>query len=204
MTLYKIAWILGQYISRDVKPEEFEALVNHAQDVYFFDNINDDGVVYPFIKHKGSDNGTMPLQVNTRGIATLPSDFAKHLDFSTVYNSTKVQIERVENWEFNHRKTQVIEVPTREYPIATYFGTTIKFLPVSLQAVNFTYISHPPDVVYATTATNGMLEYDTANSVELLWNEHDQIKIIQIILSNFGIAATTEQIKDQSTKTSDQ
>jgi hypothetical protein len=197
MTLDKIGWIIGQFVNFDKYSEEFDTLLNFAQNLHFANNVDNEEIIYPFIKHKGLDNGTLPLVVNSLGLATLPSDFAKHKDFTFLYNGGQEQIEMVNQWEFSHRKTQAIEYPTRHYPIGCYFGSYIKFLPTNLQFVNYTYLAKPADIHYATKSENGMLVYDPINSIELSWDEQNQVEIVKLFLQELGVIVSTEQIKSK-------
>ena len=198
MTLDKIFWTVGEFVAIDRYSEEAITLLNFAQGQYFKANVDDEGVVFPFIKHLGIDSGTVPLIISASGTATTPPDFERHIDATVIYEGKQEQVERVENWEWHHRLGQAIEVPTRKYPIMSYYGTTIKFAPPNLQYCNFTYLSTPPEAVYAYKSENGMVVYDPVNSVELLWTEHDQIEIIKILLQELGVIVSTEQIKSKT------
>ena len=197
MTLSDISWLVGQYVPIDRYESEFESLLNHAQKRWFEENHEDEDAIYPFIKHMGRHNNTVPLKVSSLGLATLPEDFAKHRDFTVMFQGHEEQVERVESWEFSHRLHHSIETPTAEYPIGCYFGTQIKFEPKNIQFVNFTYISKPPDVVYATKEQNGMKVYDPDNSVELLWDEQNQIEVVRLLLEQLGVIVSSEQIKQK-------
>ena len=200
MTLDKIGFVCGEFTTLDKFSEQFVTLINFAQGQLFSAVIDDEEKTFPFIKHMGVDNGTMPMVVDANGIANIPSDFVMHRVATFLINGKQEQIEDLEQWEFAHRISQHIEVPTREYPILCHFGTYIKFLPKNLQFVNYTYLSKPPDVVFATKQQNGMLVYDPANSVELLWREPEQIEIIKILLQELGIIVSTAQIQSKIEK----
>lgn len=202
MTLQQIGWLVGEFTGTDKYAEELVTLLNFAQEQYFAANIDNEAVVYPFIKHKGVDNGTMPLVVSSTGIASLPSDFARHKDITFIYDGVQQPVEVLTAAEFDDRKSSSIEIPTRQYPIASYYGAYIKFLPRNLQFVNYTYLSKPADTVYATKQENGMEVYDAANSTELAWAEADQVEIVRILLQEVGVAVTAEQIKEKLNNTS--
>ena len=197
MTLDKIGWICGEFTTLDKFSEQFTTLINFAQGQYFTQNIEDEDKTFPFVNHMGVDNGTMPMIVSSGGIANIPSDFVMHKVATFLINGKQEQIEDLEQWEFAHRISQHIEIPTRQYPILCHFGDKIKFLPKNLQYVNYTYLAKPPDAVYATKQENGLLVYDPANSVELLWREQDQIEIIRILLQELGIIVSAEQVKSK-------
>lgn len=198
MTLDKLFWLVGQFVNIDKYSEESCLLLNFAQNQYYKANVDDEGIIWPFIKTLGIDSGTMPLSISAIGSAIRPLDFQRHIDATIIYEGKQEQIERVENWEFHHRLGQAIEVPTRKYPICTYYGTTIKFAPKNLQYCNLTYLSTPPEAVYAYKPENGLLVYDPDNSVELLWTEHDQVEVIRILLQELGVIITSEEINNKS------
>lgn len=200
MTLETIGYIIGEFVPKDKFTEEFDTLLHHAQMDYFHQNMDNDEVVFPFIKHLGADNGTMPLAVNTIGIASLPLDFAAIRAMTVVYGSEQRLVEVVEAHEWRYRQHAAIESPDRSHPIATFQGKLIRFAPKNIQAVNFTYLSVPPPPVYATTTNVNRIVYDAANSTELLWLDQDTIEIIRMVIANLGVSVTADQIKDKLTQ----
>lgn len=200
MTLQTIGYIIGEFVPKDKFPEEFDTLLHEAQMTYFHQNMDNDGIVFPFIKHMGADTSTMPLVVNSIGIASLPVDFAAIRSMTVMHGGVQRLVEVVEAHEWRYRQHAVIETPDREHPIATFQGKLIRFAPKNIQAVNFTYLSIPPQPVYATTINTNRFEYDAANSVELLWLDQDQIEITRMVIANLGVAVTADQIREKLTQ----
>ena len=66
--------------------------------------------------------------------------------------------------------------------------------------VDFTYIKFPTKPVFAYTITNGYVEYDSVNSVELEWDEVNQLDILYILLSDLGVVATKADVFQISEK----
>jgi hypothetical protein len=85
----------------------------------------------------------MPLTVSATGVAQIPPDYAKWIDMTFIYNGIERQVEVIDGFEFNNRKSHAVEVPTRKYPIATFAGESIRVAPKNLQFVNFTYFRKP-------------------------------------------------------------
>jgi hypothetical protein len=197
MTLEQIGHLIGQFVSMDRYAGEFSDLLNFAQYQYFAANISNDEVVYPFIRHKGVDNGTMPLVVSSAGLATIPSDFAAHRDMTFIYAGVQRQVEVLKEKEFNDRKSSSIEIPNRSHPIACYYHSYIKFLPRNVQAVSYTYLSKPARIVYAVSMENGRLTYDPTTSTELAWDEQSQVEIVRILLQELGVIVTNEEVKSK-------
>lgn len=200
MTLETIGHIIGEFVPQDKFPEELDTLLHTMQMSYFYRNIDNDAIVFPFIRHMGVDNATMPLTINTVGIASLPHDFAAHRAMTVMYGNEQRLVEVVDASEWRYRLHLAIETPTREYPIASYQGKAIKFAPKNIQAVNYTYLANPVPPVYATQLVGTNLRYDPANSVELMWLDNDQIEIVKMTIEALGTQVTTDQVKEKLTQ----
>lgn len=158
MTLDNLLSVVNYYAGKDtrggtMKIDEFNVLLPAVQDSLCLNElskkiITDDSPMWKFIKHMGSDSTTMPLVIASTGMATVPSDYLHWIDMTFIYNSVERQVEILDGFVFNERKSNAIEEPTRRYPIATFGGTTIRFAPKNLQFVNFTYFRAPATPFY--------------------------------------------------------
>lgn len=201
MTLNEIRYILGQYISRDVRPEEFDTLIDSAQRTHFRNviAINDEVSLRPFKVNKGIDTGTTPLFV-TNGIAILPSDFFAYQSAYNVVDGEPRQAEEVSDFEFDNRRQHSIETPTLLFPLINLQKSTVRVLPKTVQYLTFQYIKKPATVHFGYTASRGYIEYNPATSTELEWDEANQIEIIGLALNSLGVQASTDDIKQKARK----
>lgn len=141
-------------------------------------------------------NDTMPLIV-TAGIAPIPDDYFARKSGWYYYNGDKVQINFVEDYQYDALLTNKTEYPTAEFPIANIQSNYIRFNPTTVNHVTFSYYTKPEVPVYAVTYTQGYAEFDAENSSEVLWTEGDIPALIQLILQSFNINATQTEIKQK-------
>lgn len=164
--------------------------------------ISDD--LIPFTFHMGRA-GTPPLYVSSNGEATTPTDM--YYPATMTYNLIKPgggveprMVDIVNDKEWQDLTTSYICNPTKRFPIANFKKDYIRFDPKNLQMVDFTYIKFPTKPVFAYTITNGYVEYDSVNSVELEWDEVNQLDILYILLSDLGVVATKADVFQISEK----
>jgi hypothetical protein len=152
MTLDQILSAVNYYAGKDtrgrtMKITEFNILLPSVQESYYASElkpvIDDNSPIWKFITHMGSDSTTMPLTVSATGVALVPADYVKWIDMTFIYDGTERQVEVLDGFEFDNRKSHATEVPTRKYPIATFGGTTIRVAPKNMQYLNFTYFRKP-------------------------------------------------------------
>jgi len=146
-----------------------------------------------------------PLTVDSNGHATLPSDYW-HYDSAMLkrvisYDSDgepeihEVPIDIITGQQFNYRKGSQLEVPTKDYPIATVRDGYIDFLPKDLRRVVFTYLHLPSDPVYAYTIdANDDIVYNASGSTELEFPAYTHLRIARILLSKVGINLSKEEL----------
>jgi hypothetical protein len=144
-------------------------------------------------------NDTMPLIV-TAGIAPIPSDYFARQTGWYYYNGERIRINFVEDYQFDALLTNKIEYPTQEFPIANIQSNYIRFNPITVNHVTFSYYTKPEVPVYAVTYTKGYAEFDAENSSEVLWTEGDIPALIQLILQSFNINATQTEISSKIEK----
>lgn len=170
MTLDDLLSVVNYYAGKDKRGRtltigELNVLLPSVQDSLCLNElskgiITDDSPMWKFIKHMGSDSTSMPLIVASTGLATIPSDYLHWMDMTFIYDGKERQVEILSGFDFDERKSNSIEVPTRKYPIATFGGATIRFLPKNIQFVNFTYFRAP-----ATPFYDYCQDYDTLEEI---------------------------------------
>lgn len=166
--------------------------------------ITDD--LLPFKMFMGR-SGQPKLQVAANGEAVIPADFFYPLSllYAVVDGTLKYkEVDILTDKEWTDYMSSSIITPSKKYPIANFQKNYIRFMPVNLQSVEFTYLKKPVDPVYAFTYANGFLEYDPINSVELEWDELNQIDILYMLLSDLGIIVTRGDIVQVAEKVKQQ
>jgi hypothetical protein len=167
--------------------------------------ITDD--LLPFKVHMGR-NGYPKLAISANGEAVIPTDFFYPLSLmypvidsgQLVYNNVEVLTDS--EW-VDYLSSKII-TPNKKYPIANFQKSYIRFAPINLQSVEFTYLKKPVDPVYAYTIANDFIEYDPVHSVELEWDELNKIDILYILLSDIGVVVTRGDIVQLSEKVKQQ
>ncbi len=187
-------------------PEEY--IPGHprpAQEYAITQRIDDD--LAAFSVHLGRA-GTMAFTISSVGEATLPLDF--FYPTGMIYHLVKPdgtirekQVEILNDKEWNDYVTSQVITQTKEFPIANMKSGYVRFLPKNLQRVDFTYLRKPVKPVYAVTNTQGYIAYDAANSVQLEWDEPNQLDILYILLSDIGIVTEKADIYQISEKIKD-
>jgi len=137
---------------------------------------------------------TPPLYVSG-GYADLPKDYFGKESATVFYGGEEKTVEFLEDKRFDERKKDAIEGVDPEYPLGNIQSNFIRFLPKSIQFVDFSYITAPKGVKFAYKSDRGFIEYDPVNSIELPWDEEQVTNIIMLILSDMGINKTREQVK---------
>jgi hypothetical protein len=194
VNLNEVRYIISRFTDRADAPEEFDARINFGHNKNFsiqWEAKNWDAL-RPFKVVRGGD--TPPLYV-TNGYSTLPSDYFGRASATVFYQGEEKPVEFLEDLDFDDRKSNPIEYPSIEYPIGNIQSARIRFLPKSLQYVNFSYIRSPEWVHFGYTNLRGFVEYDPVTSVELPWDDENTVAIILMVLSDMGIQATPDQVK---------
>lgn len=143
-------------------------------------------------------NGTLPLQVDSHGYATIPSDYAHYssLLFRQVLNNADCtqsikyrKIDVLTDQQWDARLGDSVKMPTMKFPVCNFQNAFIRFAPANLQFVDFVYLKNPSTPYYATTQDTLTDEsvYDAANSVQLEWDGAGQLQIMSLILEKIGI-----------------
>jgi len=147
--------------------------------------------IRPFIVMMGkSDTGYLPV---VDGYADIPEDYYYPLsmwyktpDDNGVRKTKKIEIVTDAKWEFVI-SSQVV-FPTLMRPYCNFKSDFIQFAPEGLTDVSFTYIRKPAEPLFVLKETLNGFEYDAENSVQLEWNELNQIDIIALMLGQLSIS----------------
>lgn len=139
---------------------------------------------------------------------------------------TPVSVNVLTSEQFIKMKGSMAYTPTQEYPIVDFQNTFCRFAPVNLQSVEICYYIKPitpvydyyidanGDNIYLPQGTTHRLlvgeEYPrtgqtyvvgvntdiTGQSVELLWNDIDQLKIVRRLLGFIGINLSDQMVEN--------
>ena len=206
MNLNEVRYIIAKFTDKLDAPEEFDVRLNFGQAKNFSvqwekimatpPELRDFSAIRPFKVIMGGQYPPLVLNKgNQYSYAELPTDYFGKESGTVFYGGEEKPVEFLEDAEFDLRKRNYIEIPTAEYPIGNIQSNFIRFLPKTLQTVNFSYIHTPKSVHFAYKTDRGFIEYDPDNSSELLWDDEQVVNIIMYVLQDLGIEATPEQIK---------
>jgi len=146
--------------------------------------------IRPFIVMMGkSDTGYLPV---VDGYADIPEDYYYPLSmwYKTAEVDGKRKTKKIEiitdaRWEFVISSHVVY--PTLMRPYCNFKSDFIQFAPAELTDVSFTYIRKPAEPLFVLKETVNGFEYDSENSVQLEWDELNQIDIISLMLGQLSI-----------------
>jgi len=211
-----IRFVSNKAQSGSFTPEQFNLAVNSAQLSLFMERYNNPAEYQPGqpiprvayeMTQKISDDlrvfkKLIDLTLDSNGQGTLPPDYihATSMRFNYIIQKKKVitQIERsidvVDDDKLGDRLSSNLVMPTKRYPIATFYDTYIQFNPKDLRIVKFTYLRQPLDAIWAFTTVNDRPVYDPVNSVDLEWHPLTHNEIIVRTLSLVGINLREEQL----------
>lgn len=161
----------------------------------------------PFMVFMGKD-GEAPLFI-TDGYANIPSDYYYPLSMwhtliteAGVKKEKKIEIVTDAKWETV--VSSAVIYPTRTRPYCNFKSDFIQFEPKEIKRAKFSYIRKPVQPIFALKETEDGYVYDAQNSVQLEWNELDQLDIINLFVGQLGIAmgrgdilAISEKVKKE-------
>lgn len=136
----------------------------------------------------------LPLRVNDDGYAITPSNMYYPSSCFYTYNGSQRPIKILSDNEWELRQGDALTKATDRNPIANIQNDIIRFSPIINKLVNFIYLKTLTKPVIAYNSSRGYLEYDSANSTELEWDESNQIDILYILLTDLGLAVNREDI----------
>lgn len=163
--------------------------------------------MHRFKKIMGDTN--MPLQIDSDGHATIPTDYLHiaslgYKKFTTnpdciTFTEDMRPIEILTEGQWNHRLQSSVNPPSEKYPIIRFMSDYIEFRPKTLQLVDFVYLRKPVDpfLDYNIDA-NDDIQYLQATSTQLEWNEYECIQIAHMILAKVGINLSNVQLQQSA------
>jgi len=187
--------------SEDMTPERFTTLLKYANKKHFTAAVDKKkwNSLRPFTVVLGAD-GTMSLKIEKDGTAALPDDYVEHKSSRHQYlKNGQVKhsvVRKIDDQKWDHVHQSAIEKPTRRHPYLNVKDDYIRVAPADLRYIIFTYIRKPVDPVFvADYETYGFPVYDEDNSTELEWDDENVLDIIFIMLREFGVIATIEDVQ---------
>lgn len=175
-------------------PEEYQPGYPASRQSYNLTQINTEDL-RPF-KVMMDGNEFPPLRF-TNGLATLPSDYFYISSLAIGYGVgsnkrwKKATIVTDDTWD--KMTGSYVNYPNQEYPIARFTATKLQISP-SATTGKLVYLRKPLDPVYATKIVGDVMGYDEANSVQLEWNDINQMDIMVILLSYMGVAIERQDV----------
>lgn len=151
----------------------------------------------PFLVYADQYSGPI---IFTEGRAAYPKSFAYPLGASHLYYSshTRRDHERffdiVNEKQWGERINSVNESPNELFPIMRFGPDSIVVYPETIRIVRMAYYRWPIPAEYRVKVENGINVYDVDGSVELEWDEVNQLDIAAILLSDIGVAVAREDI----------
>jgi hypothetical protein len=129
--------------------------------------------------------------VDANGQIAYPANYVHYSDIMYRYISGSIDnyvpVEPVTHAELADRLRNPITVPSKEYPICTFYDTYIQLYPIDLLNVDLTYLRLPATPEYAETVTNGVNVYDSGSSTQFEWSDKYHPDLIRMILGYLGI-----------------
>ena len=138
----------------------------------------------------GYDTST-PIVVSKTGKAEYPQDYYIISTITYQYNDDKNRLTRkvevLSDLEYQERVSSLNETPDALFPVCNMQSDYIQFAPRNIGAVSMVYLRTPKPPVYFVNTNKGYYEYDDVNSVQLEWDEMNQIDIMVLFLSDLGV-----------------
>ena len=188
----------GVYLS----PTEQDLILNRAQTQYFnklYGNQNDyryDRPV-PKISYAVTEkisrslapflSDPTALVIDGNGQVNTPTDLYQTVSVTHTVSNVDYEVTRVEQDRVSNNLTSSIEAPDAKYPIYTQLRTKLQFYPKNLATATIVYLKKPIDMVWGYTIVNGVPVYNSATSVQPVWEDMDMNEVIYLALSYAGL-----------------
>jgi hypothetical protein len=188
----------GVYLS----PTEQDLILNRAQTQYFnklYGNQNDYRYDRPVpkisyaITEKISRSlapflsDPTALVIDGNGQVNTPTDLYQTVSVTHTVSGLDYEVTRVEQDRVSNNLTSSIEAPDAKYPIYTQLRTKLQFYPKNLATATIVYLKKPIDMVWGYTIVNGVPVYNSATSVQPVWEDMDMNEVIYLALSYAGL-----------------
>lgn len=127
----------------------------------------------------------------TNGVSVYPDGYYYPSSMAAVIfydvGSMRKNVRFVTDQRWDEMNGSYVDIPNEEYPIANFQSDTIRIAPTTITRTIFTYLRLPVKPVYAVRIQNNVSVYDPDSSVQLEWDEINQIDIITILLADLGL-----------------
>jgi hypothetical protein len=188
----------GVYLS----PTEKDLILNRAQTQYFnklYGNQNDyryDRPV-PKISYAVTEkisrslapflSDPTALTIDSDGQVTTPTDMYQIVSVTHTISGIDYEVTRVEHDRVANNLTSAIEAPDEQYPIYSQLRTKLQFYPKTLATAKIIYLKKPIDMVWGYTIVSGVPVYNSATSVQPVWEDMDMNEVIYLALTYAGL-----------------
>lgn len=188
----------GVYLS----PTEKDLILNRAQTQYFnklYGNQNDYRYDRPVpkityaITEKISRSlapflsDPTALVIDANGQVNTPSDLYQTVAVTHTVSGIDYEVTRVEQDRIANNLTSSIEAPDAKYPIYSQLRTKLQFYPKNLATATITYLKKPIDMFWGYNLVSGVPVYNSATSVQPVWEDMDMNEVIYLALSYAGL-----------------
>jgi hypothetical protein len=131
------------------------------------------------------------LTVNNQGHGLKPADLVDMQAIRTI-DDTKY-VKRVEDDRVASYLKSVID-PVTSNPIYTEYDTYYQFYPINIGSVNIVYLRIPLDATWAYTLVSGRPVYDSAASVNPLWDDTLYPEIVSRMMREYGVSVASGEM----------
>ncbi len=105
------------------------------------------------------------------------------------YTDISLSPDMISQQELGLRINHPIKKATEKYPFAVITTSGLKIWPATVTRANVSYYRSPNAPVFVTqvNTTDGSLEYNSLESTELEWADHNKLDILYMIMQDMGI-----------------
>ena len=160
----------------------------------------------PFKMEVGWDL-TSPILVDDKtGNADYPEDYYYPGGATYFYIDDKTdqvyerEIDILSDLEFQKRLTSVNDKPTKFDPICNMRKDVINFRPYDLIHVNMSYLRLPVEPRYSVLPSSTYQQYDPETSIQLEWDEMNQLDIMIGVMADMGVKLGDQDIYQYAEK----
>lgn len=183
-----------------VSPEDFNVVINQAQKSYasyLLGSFQQYQAGRPEARVQFGQNAVIrtrlkpiiynaDLTIDGTGFSPYPSDFLQTDAMWTYYGYERVR-EVQQNYFYSIYNSKIDAIPS--WPVYLLEWDGFRFFPNSLSQAKMSYVRNPPDMIWAYTInpTTDLPVYDSANSVQPVWDDASILEIIARALRIIGV-----------------
>lgn len=132
------------------------------------------------------------------GVSSYPPDYYYPLSVAPIINhevgSVVKRARVVTDGRWDEMHGNYVDIPNDEYPVVNFQANSIRISPSTIRIAKMTYLRLPKKPVYGVTTTDLVTTYNPTTSVQLEWDEPNQIDIMYILLSDLGVSVQRQDI----------